>query len=68
MIVFGLCLPKKEEKKLRLPIVNIKKYIYYEKKIQIFIRTRGGVQPMWMIIKFYNIGIKSANMEKGGGV
>ena len=29
----------------------------------------GGVggQPMWIIIKFYNIIIKSANVYKGGG-
>ena len=30
---------------------------------------RGGYgQPMWIIIKFYNIIIKYANMDKGGGV
>ena len=28
---------------------------------------RGGGQPMWIIIKFYNIIIKSANGDKGGG-
>ena len=27
----------------------------------------GGGQPMWIIIKFHNIFIKSANMDKGGG-
>ena len=26
-----------------------------------------GGQPMWIIIKFYNIIIKSANVDKGGG-
>ena len=29
---------------------------------------RGGGQTMWIIIKFYNIIIKSANVDKGGGV
>ena len=33
-----------------------------------WIRAGGGGQPMWMIIKFYNIIIKSANVDKGGGV
>ena len=29
---------------------------------------RGGEgQPMWIIFKFYNIIIKSANVDKGGG-
>ena len=28
----------------------------------------GGSQLMWIIIKFHNIIIKSANMDKGGGV
>ena len=28
---------------------------------------RGGGQPMWIIFKFYNIIIKSANVDKGGG-
>ena len=33
-----------------------------------WIRAGGGVgQPMWIIIKFYNIIIKSANVDKGGG-
>ena len=27
---------------------------------------RGG-QPIWIIFTFYNIIIKSANMDKGGG-
>ena len=27
----------------------------------------GGGQPMWIIFKFYNVIIKSANMDKGGG-
>ena len=27
----------------------------------------GGGQPMLIIFKFYNIIIKSANMDKGGG-
>ena len=26
----------------------------------------GGGQTMWIIIKFYNIIIKSANVDKGG--
>ena len=25
----------------------------------------GGDQPMWIILKFYNIIIKSANVDKG---
>ena len=32
-----------------------------------WIRVGGGNQPMWIIIKIYNIGIKSANMDKGEG-
>ena len=28
---------------------------------------RGGGQPMWIILKFYNIIIKSANVDKWGG-
>ena len=34
-----------------------------------WIRAGGGGrgQPMWIIIKFYNIIIKSANVTKGGG-
>ena len=28
----------------------------------------GGGHPMWIIIKFYNIIIKSANVDEGGGV
>ena len=28
---------------------------------------RGGGQPMWIIFKFYNIIIKFANVDKGGG-
>ena len=32
------------------------------------IRVGGGVgQPMWILFKFYNIIIKSANVDKGGG-
>ena len=27
---------------------------------------RGGGQPMWIIFKFYNIIIKSANVDNGG--
>ena len=27
----------------------------------------GGGQPMWIIFNFYNIIIKSANVDKGGG-
>ena len=27
----------------------------------------GGGQPIWIIIKFYNINIKFANVDKGGG-
>ena len=27
----------------------------------------GGGKPMWIIFKFYNIIIKSANVNKGGG-
>ena len=27
----------------------------------------GGGQPMWIIFKFYNIIIKSANVDKGWG-
>ena len=27
----------------------------------------GGGEPMWIIIKFYNIIKKSANLDKGGG-
>ena len=27
----------------------------------------GGGQPMWIIFKCYNIIIKSANVDKGGG-
>ena len=27
---------------------------------------RGGGQPMWIIFSFYNIIIKSANVDKGG--
>ena len=43
LIVFGLCLPKKEEKKLRLPIVNIKKiYILWEKNPNFYKDQRGG--------------------------
>ena len=30
-------------------------------------RAGWGGQPMWIIIKFYNIIIKSANVDKGGG-
>ena len=33
-----------------------------------WIRLGGGGQPMWIIIKFYNIIIKSANVDKGGGL
>ena len=29
---------------------------------------RAGGQPMWIIIKFCNIILKSANVDKGGGV
>ena len=29
-------------------------------------RAGWGGQPMWIIIKFYNIIIKSANVDKGG--
>ena len=33
-----------------------------------WIREGGGWgQPMWIIIKFYNNIIKSANVDKGGG-
>ena len=32
-----------------------------------WIRVGGGNQPMWIIIKIYIIGIKSANVDKGGG-
>ena len=28
---------------------------------------RGGSQPMSIILKFYNVIIKSANVDKGGG-
>ena len=28
----------------------------------------GGGQPMWIIIKFYNIIIKSSKMDNGGGL
>ena len=28
---------------------------------------KGGGQPMWIIFRFYNIIIKSANVDKGGG-
>ena len=28
---------------------------------------RGRGQPMWIIIKLYNIIIKSVNVDKGGG-
>ena len=32
------------------------------------IRAEGrGAQPMWIIFKFYNIIIKSANVDKGAG-
>ena len=32
-----------------------------------WIRVEGGVgQRMWIIFKFYNIIIKSVNMDKGG--
>ena len=31
-------------------------------------RGEGGGQPMWIPIKFYDIIIKSANMDKGGRV
>ena len=27
----------------------------------------GGRQPIWIIIKFYNIILKFANVDKGGG-
>ena len=27
----------------------------------------GGGQPIWIILKFYNIIIKSANVDKRGG-
>ena len=32
-----------------------------------WIRAGGGTQPMWIIIKFHNIIIKFANVDKGGG-
>ena len=32
-----------------------------------WIRVGGDGQPMWIIFKFYNIIIKSANVDKGGG-
>ena len=32
-----------------------------------WISERGGGPPMWIIFKFYNIIIKSANVDKGGG-
>ena len=32
-----------------------------------WIRVVGGGQPMWIFIKFHNIVLKSANMDKGGG-
>ena len=28
----------------------------------------GGCQPMWITFKFYNNILKSANVDKGGGV
>ena len=31
-------------------------------------RRGVGGQPMWIIFTFYNISIKSANVDKGGGV
>ena len=31
------------------------------------IRAGGGVQPLWIIFKFYNIIIKSAKLNKRGG-
>ena len=55
LVVFGIFLPKTEEKQLKIPIVNNKGR-----------RGRGG-QPMWIIVKFDNIIIKSANVDKGGG-
>ena len=32
-----------------------------------WIRAGGGAQPMWIIFIFFDIIIKSANMDKGGG-
>ena len=32
-----------------------------------WIRARGGGQPMWIVFTFYNIILKSANVDKGGG-
>ena len=37
-------------------------------KFEMWIRAGGGgYQPMWIIFKFYNIIIKSANVDRGGG-
>ena len=63
LVVLGLFLPKtegKEEEKIH--IVNSKKKIY----VQIRVGRREGGQPMWIILKLYNIIIKSNNMDKGG--
>ena len=32
------------------------------------IRIGRGGQPMWIVIKFYNIIIKSFNVDKEGGI
>ena len=37
----------------------------YSEKIKMWIRVGGWCQPMWIINKFYNIIIKSANVNKG---
>ena len=57
----------KQKKKIEIPIVN--NFFKYIIKIQNVdkVERGGGGQPMWIILKFYNIIIKSANMDKGGG-
>ena len=66
MVVFDLFLPKTEEEK-EIPIVNNLKEYY--KKFEMWIRAGGGggVCQMWKILKFYNIIIKSANVDKEEG-
>ena len=67
LVVFGLFLPKTKEKKGKIAILN--NFKKYYKNLKMWIRAGGGgVQPMWIIFTFYNIIIKSANVDKGRGV
>ena len=65
-VVFGLFQAKIEEQ-FKIPIVNHLKISFKNLNVDKGWRGRGGGQSMWIVIKFYNIIIKSANVDKGGG-